>query len=213
MPEPRPQIVTAVEPQRGKRKRLNVYLNDFFAFSIDPLVAEKFRLAPGLELTEAQIASLSDQDDAAKAYDAALLLLRYRRRTRKEMEQRLAQRGFPAEVVAATLSRLEEQQLIDDRTFVEFWKEDRESLSPRGKRLMGLELRKVGVDRQTIEEGLKDVDERQSARKAAESKLRLWGGLEYDSFRQKMGSFLARRGYSWSVVKEVVESVWTDKSG
>ncbi|MBI4330250.1 MAG: RecX family transcriptional regulator [Chloroflexi bacterium] len=207
------QTITSIEKQKGGRRRVNVFVDGAFAFSLDPLVVEQNGLRVGTELTGSQAAALSEKDEGEKAYQAALLLLRFRKRSKKEMEERLARRGFSRGAVTGTVRRLEEEGLVDDRLFTEFWKENRESFRPRGKRLMALELRKAGVPGETIAEGLGDVDEAAGAYRAAQAKMRLWQGLEYSMFRKKLAGFLARRGYGWEVIRETVQRVWAETAG
>lgn len=206
------RTITAIKPQKGTRRRLNIFLDGVFAFSLDALVAAERGLCPGMELTGAQLAELVEKDEGEKAYQAALLLLGFRKRSKKEMEERLVRRGFGNDTVAKTIQRLEDQGLIDDKLFTEFWKYNRESFKPRGKRLIALELRKAGVAAETIRDGLKDVDEMAGAYRAAASRLKLWAGLDKNVFKKKIAAFLARRGYGWDVIQETAERLWRESS-
>ena len=157
-----------------------------------------------------QETELAQQDEEEIVYKRALLLLKFRKRSRSEMERRLLEKGFPEDLVARTVERLEQQGLIDDEILVQCWRQDRESFRPKGKRLLAVELKRAGVAPQIVEDGLKDVDDRQSAYQAAEKKARLWAGLDYDEFRKKLSAYLSRRGYDWGVIHEVVQRLWQD---
>jgi regulatory protein len=207
------QTITAIEPQKGYRKRLNIYVNGIFTFSLDPAVVEEYGLVPGVELTPARITELSQKNELEKAYEAALLLLRFRKRSKKEMESRLSRRGFSEELVSKTIQRLEEQGLIDDKQFVRFWKESRETFRPKGKRLLTLELKRAGIAPETIQQELGDIDEAKSAYLAAQKKARAWADLSYLEFRKKLGTYLARRGFEWEVICEVVQRLWKENKG
>ncbi len=206
------RTITAITPQKGSRERRNIFLDGVYAFSLDPMVVEKCGLFPGKEIAEGEAADLVSKDEAEKAYQSALRLLGFRQRSKKEVQDRLIRRGFGLDIVTGVMERLESQGLIDDRDFVAFWKENSEDFHPKGKRLMALELRRAGVEPPVIREGLKDVDEPAGAYKAARKKARSLEGLDYDSFRTKLGGFLGRRGYGWDIVKEVVEHVWREKN-
>ncbi len=153
---------------------------------------------------------MAQQDEEELVYKRAILLLKFRKRSKREMERRLLEKGFPEVLVAKTVQRLEQQGLIDDKLLVQCWRQDRESFRPKGKRLLAAELKRVGVDHQVVEDGLRDVDDRQSAYQAAEKKARLWAGLDYQEFRRKLSAYLSRRGYDWEVIREVVQRLWQD---
>jgi len=55
-----------------------------------------------------------------------------------------------------------------------------------------------------------DLDEDNLAYQAALKQSRKYEGLDWQTFRKKMGAFLARRGFSYGVVKPVVEQVWLE---
>ena len=45
---------------------------------------------------------------------------------------------------------------------------------------------------------------------AALKQSRKYTGLEWTEFRQKMGAFLARRGFNYGVAAPVIEQVWSE---
>src|SRR5260370_16055338 len=66
--------------------------------------------------------------------------------------RRRARKAPPdADMVERVLDRLAASQLVDDREFAAFWIENRERFNPRSARAMTVELRQLGVDRETAE--------------------------------------------------------------
>jgi regulatory protein len=106
------------------------------------------------------------------------------------------------------LARLREQGLVDDMAFAQFWKDNRESFSPRSQRLAGLELRRKGIDEETIAQVVGVIDDDDSAYRAALSKARSLSLSDYHSFRQRLAGYLKRRGFSYGVINHTVERVW-----
>ncbi|MDP2719466.1 MAG: regulatory protein RecX [Dehalococcoidia bacterium] len=208
----RTRIITGIEAQRGHRKRLNIFLDNKYAFSIDPLVAEKYSLHVGIELDPARLKILRDKDQEVRAYAAALLLLKFRKRGKRELEKRLGDRGFEEVVVSNVIHRLEVENLVDDVEFVKFWQENRQAFNPKGKRFLDMELKRAGIDSEIIEAGIKDVNEEDGAYRSGRKKLRIWSGLEYLDFKRKMGAYLARRGYPWDIIGETIKKLWEESS-
>jgi SOS response regulatory protein OraA/RecX len=54
------------------------------------------------------------------------------------------------------------------------------------------------------------VDEEALAVEAARKQVRRYAGLEWLEFRQKLGSYLARRGFSYTILAPVVSKVWKE---
>jgi regulatory protein len=203
------KTVTDIKPQKGGKDRANVFLDGTFAFSVSQEVLEHSCITPGQTLTDSQIADLTTDDSIEKCLQSALRLLNYRPRSEVEIRIRLGQR-FTKDVVDGVISRLTKRQLIDDFAFATYWKENRESFNPRGRRLLRLELSKKGVSREVINEVLEGIDEEESAYRAARKKERSLQQDDYDSFRRKLGSSLKRRGFSYEVADRTVERIWRE---
>ena len=141
--------------------------------------------------------------------NAAHRLLSYRPRSSDELRRRLS-RNFPANEVENTVTLLKERGLVDDVAFAHFWKESRERHRPRGVAMLRSELLRMGVAREIVEETLDGVDEEEGAYRAAQKVVRRLEGMDYNSFRKKVGGYLQRRGFSFSAVKGVVERTWRE---
>ena len=103
-----------------------------------------------------------------------------------------------------TIARLKGQGLLDEGAFARFWKEGRETASPRSKRLIEQELRRKGIDLELAREAVQDLDEDESALRAARKKARSLKGLDEETFRKKMLSYLRRRGFSWELARRTL---------
>jgi len=201
--------VTAIRSgQRGKR--VNVYLNEKFAFSLEAEVAVKEGLRTEQALSEDEIEALKKADLFQRCLTAAFHFLSYRPRSEAELRQRLNRRGFDGDNVAAVTAKLKEQGLVDDLAFAQFWKDNRESFRPRSQRLTRLELRQKGVAEEIIERVAAQVDDEASAYRAAIAKSRRLSTADYDGFRRRLGEYLKRRGFGYGLIKPTVERVWQE---
>ena len=201
--------VTAIrEGRRGKR--VNVVLDGKFAFSLETEVAVREGLGVGQELSEGDIEALTGADLFQRCLNAALRYLGYRPRSEAELRQRLRRRGFNGGNVEATLDKLKEQGLVNDLAFAEFWKDTRQSFSPRSQWLTRAELRQKGVAEDIIDRVVADVDDEDSAYRAAASKARSLPKTDYQSFRRRLGEYLKRRGFGYGVINHTVQQVWQE---
>jgi len=203
--------VTALRTGRRQGKRVNVFLDGKFAFSLEAEVAVKQSLQVGQELSEGDIEALTRADLRHRCLNAALLYLSYRPRSEAELRQRLHRRGFDGDNVEAALTKLREQGLVDDLAFAQFWKDNREAFRPRSRWLTKLELRQKGVADNIIDQVVANVDEEDSAYRAAVSRARSLPRSDYQNFRRRLGQYLKRRGFSYQVITQTVERVWQEK--
>lgn len=200
--------ITAIQIGKNRGKRVNVSLDGRFAFSLAAEVVLKEGLRVGQELSAAEIEALAGTDRFHCCLNAALRYLGHRPRSEFELKERLQRRGFDGDSVEAALVRLKEQGLVDDVAFAQFWKDNRESFSPRSRRLTGLELRQKGVDEDTIAKVVDVIDDDDSAYRAALGKARSLPLSDYHGFRRRLAGYLNRRGFSYGVINHAVERVW-----
>jgi regulatory protein len=122
----------------------------------------------------------------------------------------LRKRDVSESQTEAIVERITQSGLLDDEAFAQFWVENRERFRPRGVRALRYELRGKGLDDEVIEQALASVDASASAYRAAGKKARQWSQLDESEFRRKLVAFLARRGFDYSVAREVVERLWVE---
>ncbi|MXP22383.1 RecX family transcriptional regulator [Gordonia sp. HNM0687] len=148
------------------------------------------------------------------AWDAALRLLGVRARSRQEMIERLARKGFDPDTVDEVMARLDKHHLIDDEDFAAEWVRSRHAHSARGRVALRQELRAKGIDPGIVESTLADLDPEDERAVAAElvdkkltpgqvDRLRADPGTRDAVFRRLAG-MLMRRGYPQSLAIEVV---------
>lgn len=195
--------ITALKNERGKR--VAVFIEGSLAFRLSDEIASKRGLAVGASLEPKQVDEMLRADEAYRAMQAALRYLGYRPRSEKEVRDRLRRGHFPAALIAEVMKRLKDIDLVNDAAFAQFWKEGREISRPRGRRLLKQELHFKGVDRETAEAAVEDVDEEEGAYRAAVKKVRSLKGLDDKTFRLRLGTFLQRRGYGYELSRRTVE--------
>jgi regulatory protein len=202
--------ITALRTGRSRRKRVNVFLDGRFTFSLEAEVAIKSGLKVGQELTSGQIETLTGSDRFHRCLNAATHCLSYRPRSESEIRERLHRRGFDEDSIEAVITRLKKQGLVDDVAFAQFWKDNRESFSPRSQWLTKLELRRKGVADGIIDGVVDEINDDDSAYRAAQSKARSLNMSDYQSFRRRLGEYLKRRGFGYGVINHTVERLWQE---
>lgn len=143
-----------------------------------------------------------------RAREAVYRLIKFRARSVWEVQQRLVQKGFDAQVVEETIAWALSCDLLDDAAFAALWVNERLFRRPMSVRFLRLELRHKGVSNQDIERTLSavNVDERQLIRALIESRLPAYASYEQDAKQKKLIGFLKYRGFAaadvFAVLKE-----------
>jgi regulatory protein len=193
--------ITALEPQKRSNDRVNVYLDDVFAFGLAALVSANLRV--GMLLTDDEITALRLADEAERAREKALNYLSYRPRSEAELQSHLLESDFAEATVAEVLHRLREVGLVDDAAFARYWMDNRARFRPRGKRMLVQELRQKGIAPHVIETTLAEYDEVAAAQCVAAEQARRLAHLPPDVFRRRFWDRLMRRGFSPDIIHEV----------
>jgi regulatory protein len=203
--------VTGIEQQKRNPNRVNIYLDEQFAFGLHKYVACNLKM--GDLLDEQSVQRLIQEDTVEEAYQKALRLLGYRPRTEYEMRSRLAEYGYEEDCIENVIARLLEKKYLDDRQFAEDWVENRSTFRPRGRRLLTMELRQKQVSENQIRTALETIPEDAIlVRQAAEKYCTKLKGLDKQSFKRKLYGFLARKGFNYDDIKPILEEMWEENS-
>jgi regulatory protein len=142
-------------------------------------------------------------------------LLAYRARATGELRTRLRQKGFSQPAIDAAIEKLQGWKYLDDEDFAKTWVEQQSTHRPRSRRVMAQDLRSKGIDKETIEETLAsvEIDELQDAIRASSRRWESWQSLPPDVRHRRLSGFLARRGYGYDIVRQVIAHFESDLEG
>jgi len=159
------------------------------------------------DLPEDPVQAGPEADHEAVARKILLDQLTGQARTRKELADKLSAKNVPDAVATMLLDRFEEVGLIDDEAFARAWIASRQPGKGLAGRALAQELRRKGVDDETVREAVAEIDpddEEEAARRLVRKKLRTVGGLERDKATRRLVGMLARKGYSSGLAFAVV---------
>ncbi|CAN5527543.1 RecX family transcriptional regulator [soil metagenome] len=206
--------ITSIEPQASGRRRVNVFVDETYSFSVSVDVARQLTLAPGLTLDGDLRDRIEQLEDQAAAYNAAISLLANRNRSEQEIRDRLRRKGHQPGSIDRTVERLMDLHYLDDREFARSWVENRQTFRPRGQYALRQELRSKGVDQLIIDETVAQdpIDEVMMAIAAARKKLPSLSSADPATRQRKLVGHLQRRGFSYGSIRSVLDQL-TDFSG
>ena len=103
------------------------------------------------------------ETDPEAVLTAAVRLLEAAPRTVADLRRRLTRAAWPPPLIEGALERLTELGFLDDEAFARNWLESRDRARPRGERALKVELRRKGVDADTVTGALDDRREAAAA--------------------------------------------------
>lgn len=153
-----------------------------------------------------------DPHDVAR--QIALRQLTMAPRSRKQLADKLRQRGCAEDVATAVLDRLTEVGLVDDEAYARMLVRNKQETRGLAPRALTQELRRKGVAEEIIEDALADIhpdDDADRARQLVEKRLRTMGGLDRQVQTRRLAGFLARKGYdsnlAFRVIREALDEL------
>jgi regulatory protein len=153
---------------------------------------------------------MNDSESFQRACATALRFLAYRPRSEGEVRTRLLGR-FPDDTVEQVMQTLADRALVDDSRFARLWADDRDSFSPRSRSAIARELLSKGIDSDLAEVATRELDDHDSAYRAGLKHSRRLQRDDFATFRRRLWGFLRRRGFDYSVSKQVIGRLWNER--
>ena len=147
---------------------------------------------------------VTDLEIHQRAYDRALRFLAYRPRSAEEIRRHLGKKDLPPDVIASVIERLIGRGYLDDVEFARSWIDNRDRFKPMSARALRYELRQKGVNDAIVDELLADVDDDETAFRAAQAWAPRCRGGARDVFRKKLSAMLQRRGFGRHAINQAI---------
>ena len=130
-----------------------------------------------------------------KALNYSFSLLKYRARSKSEIESRLKLKGYDSSIIVRVIKYLQEANFINDCEFARLfttWKQEK----GWGEKKIALALKRLEIDKDLISEVLKDKEIfRKKIKELIERKINYYQG---ENRYQKILRYLISRGFSYS---------------
>jgi regulatory protein len=146
------------------------------------------------------------------AREVCLRLLTIAPRTRAQLADALKRKGVPEDVAERVLGRYSDVGLIDDVAFARAWVQSRHTGRGLARRALAAELRQRGVDADTVNDAVGELDpahEEAAARELVRKRVAATQGLDPVKRTRRVLGVLARKGYSpglsYRLVREALE--------
>lgn len=207
-------ILTAITPDPFRPGSTRVLVDGRLAWTVPAGVIGELALKVGAPVRAPAIERLDRAAEEEGAFRSALRLLERRQHGAHELAGKLERRGHSPVAVAATIARLAEQGLVDDRAFARAFVTSHFARG-RGALRLRRDLASRGIERAVIDAAIAEAsgqdDPLDRARAAARRRARQMRDLPPDVVRRRLLAFLARRGHGGSDARRVVTELLADR--
>lgn len=198
--------VTKVSIQLKNSNRVNVFVDGKFYRGLDRIVAMKLGLRRGLTLTPYLVKQLEGTQQQNSAWEYALRSLQRSPKSIKSLKQKLITKFEPI-VVDETIEKLVANQIVDDDKLAQNLVAQYIEQGSKSKKQITTKLIQRGIPRDVIQKAAANVTrdhEYSAALKLAQHKVRELKDFPWREKFEKIGAYLARRGFNYDLIRTVV---------
>ena len=203
-------IITKIEMQKKNKDRVNIYMNDEFAFACDAQLVYIHNITKGKTIEKQGLQDIIDEDNYIKGKNSALHFLERSFKSAKQVEDKLIAKEFDIKTIDRVLEFLKQYGFIDDKRFVELF--IKEKIKTSGKNKIKFTLLKKSLPKELIVEGLNKISSEQQleiALQLGEKRMATLAKSEKDTKKlyKKTWDYLFRNGYDFQIVNEVLDKI------
>lgn len=205
-------IITKLEIQKKRKDRVNIYLNEIYAFSCHVDLIFEFKLDKGIEMNSAKSRSLIEADDQKMAYQYGLKIALSRQISIAGCRKKLMGYEFLPASIEAAIDLLVENDYLNDERFATYYFEIKQPIYGRFR--IQQELNRQGIDKALIQKIISamadDDQEFDEALRLGRKKMEQQKGPLDHKLYAKIYGLLSRKGYSSSVLRRVMDHLRTE---
>ena len=197
------KTITKIQTQKQDQNRINIYLDDEFAFGISRYVGAW--LKQGMKIEDSEIEEIIEKESREKAFQKALHYINYQPRSTYEVREKLSEQGFSGKIIEDVIREMQEKSYISDQEFAENWVESRCRSKPRSHKMLRYELKKKQISDQIIEEVIDSLpSDVELAIRLGKKYLHRFENLDKKDFEKKMTGIFSRKAFSFPVINSVL---------
>ena len=203
-------IITKIEVGKRNKERVNIYIDEEYAFSISAVLIYKENIKVKDKIYVDSLKKLADEYNYIKCKNTALKTIERTYKSEKELAQKLALKGYDDHIINRTINFMKEYNLLNDNNYATMYVKDKSRNI--GKKKIKYSLLQKGIDEEIIESELEKINNdevKAIVYEMALKKYKVFSKRENDNYKltQKLYRFLMGKGYDYDLIKAVVKSI------
>lgn len=204
------KVITKIEAQKKKDNRVNIFINDEFAFGCSSELVYYHNLAKGKEINVEELKEVIVEDNYLTAKTKTLKYIERALKSEFQVREFLQKKEYEDNVIDRVIEFLKEYKFIDDEYYAKAFVT--QNIRIEGKGNIKYKLIKKGISEDIINNTLSEIsseDEEEVALKLAEKKLKVLCKNEgnINKIKSKLNTFLISKGYNFDTIKSVVNKL------
>ncbi|GAA0775784.1 recombination regulator RecX [Clostridium subterminale] len=204
------KVITKIEAQKKKDNRVNIFINNEFAFGCSSELVYYHNLAKGKEINVEELKKVIVEDNYLTAKTKTLKYIERALKSEFQVREFLQKKEYEDNVIDRVIEFLKEYKFIDDEYYAKAFVT--QNIRIEGKGNIKYKLIKKGISEDIINSILSKIsseDEEAVALKLAEKKLKVLCKNEgnINKIKSKLNTFLISKGYNFDTIKSVVNKL------
>ncbi|NMA50432.1 MAG: hypothetical protein GX951_01090 [Mollicutes bacterium] len=184
-----------------------------YIFYADTLV--KNNLLKPRDLSETEIIEIVDYNNYLLGYEKALKFISYKKRTEKEVKEKLKSLGISEKISNKTILKLKENNYLNKDDYLKSFINDRVKLSLKGPYKIKNELLTLGFNENEINKYLNNINNEVWINKINEiinKRIKSNRSLSKKMFLYQLSNYLFNEGYDKNIYDSIVSKIHVDES-
>lgn len=206
-------VISALEPQKKKQNRYNVFIDGEYACSLGADSCVVFDIKAGKQISEEELKRAVMSDNTQYAFDSAVNLISFKMRTHGEIVEKLLNRKIDEQAIEAALEKLENYGYVNDKDYATEYVRSAMLSGRYGKRVIEFKMKQKGIDEDVLDQALQIYTpdaEKQMAKNQLVSLTKKYRDEEEYKKRRKIFSSLARRGFDYDIINTLLSEEMED---
>ncbi len=202
-------IITKIEAQKKNDDRVNIYVNDEFFIAIFTELVYTFNLKKGMTIEEESLKHILKEEMYMKAKNKALNILAKADQSEKKIREKLSS-DFEDDTIDMVIEFLKKNNFINDDILAQKIVNTNVNLNRCGKNRIKQNLYNKGIDKQSIDDAISDIDtdvEFENAMYLAKKRYDRVKKEDKRKIYQKISQHLAYKGFSYDIIKRVLDKL------
>ena len=192
--------ITSIEQQKKDKTRCSVYVDGAFYCGLKIEIAIKHHLKAGMEIEKSRLDKIQLDNEKIQATEKAMNHLSATLKTKKQMNDFLAGKGYTQAVIDYVIQKLEGYGYIDDYAYCRAYVG---SVSGKGKAALRAALIRRGAAREAIDAALDETDENEDEALAVARKYLRGKDITRETLNKALRHLISR-GYGYDVAKSAI---------
>jgi len=201
-------IVSKVEVQKNHKNYFNLYsLDDVYLFSVTEETLLHFNITKGKEFSDDELEEIQLYDSKMRCVYQAYRFLSRRPHLKTELKRKLINKKYTENTIEKALEHLENQNHIDDSSFIKTFIEDQMRLKKIGPLLIKKKLFEKGAVAVAVDQILNDLYSEELQQKNAlllfNQKIGTIEKADKIRMKEKLFRYLQQKGFSWPIIEKI----------